>query len=222
MRDGRIEVAPDSVDRCACLGGSSSGALCEEPLRSADDRLGVALGVAVVIAIQLTNASSLAGFETALDTVAGRRRSKSSDRRRRRRTALPELGGCASSATSRRSSKAIVASCGSRRHPTEALQRPRHRHPARSPFREYSLLESASIRTRQRSRRHANLEICSSESRSIDPASAIIAARFASRSDSASDRHCLVMVGDRGRAADRPRPAQATRGRRGCSTATSC
>ena len=46
--------------------------LAHEPLRSATTMLGIALGVAVVVAIQLTNASSLAGFETALETVAGR------------------------------------------------------------------------------------------------------------------------------------------------------
>src|SRR6476619_1753801 len=43
-----------------------------EPLRSGLTALGIALGVAVVVAIQLTNASSLAGFETALNTVSGR------------------------------------------------------------------------------------------------------------------------------------------------------
>jgi putative ABC transport system permease protein len=43
-----------------------------EPLRSATTTLGIALGVAVVVAIQLTNTSSLRGFETALDTVSGR------------------------------------------------------------------------------------------------------------------------------------------------------
>ena len=46
--------------------------LAQQPLRSAITILGVALGVAVVVAIRLTNASSLRGFETALDTVAGR------------------------------------------------------------------------------------------------------------------------------------------------------
>ena len=45
--------------------------LLHEPLRSVTTALGIALGVAVIIAIQLTNASSLAGFETALDTVSG-------------------------------------------------------------------------------------------------------------------------------------------------------
>jgi putative ABC transport system permease protein len=44
----------------------------EERLRSAVTVLGIALGVAVVIGIQLTNASSVAGFEAALETVAGR------------------------------------------------------------------------------------------------------------------------------------------------------
>ena len=43
-----------------------------EPLRSATTILGIALGVAVIVAIQLTTASSLAGFETALNTVSGR------------------------------------------------------------------------------------------------------------------------------------------------------
>lgn len=46
--------------------------LAQEPLRSATTAVGIALGVAVVIAIQLTNASSLAGFETALNVVSGR------------------------------------------------------------------------------------------------------------------------------------------------------
>ncbi len=46
--------------------------LLHEPLRSATTMLGIGLGVAVVVAIQLTNASSLRGFETALNTVSGR------------------------------------------------------------------------------------------------------------------------------------------------------
>ena len=46
--------------------------LLHEPLRAATTTLGIALGVGVVVAIQLTNASSLAGFTTALDTVSGR------------------------------------------------------------------------------------------------------------------------------------------------------
>ncbi len=46
--------------------------LWRERARTATTVAGVALGIAVVLAIQLTNASSIRGFETALDTVAGR------------------------------------------------------------------------------------------------------------------------------------------------------
>ncbi len=46
--------------------------LTQERARTATTILGIALGVAVVIAIQLTNASSVKGFETALATVAGK------------------------------------------------------------------------------------------------------------------------------------------------------
>ena len=46
--------------------------LVADKIRTATTVLGVALGIAVVIAIQLTNASSVRGFETALETVAGK------------------------------------------------------------------------------------------------------------------------------------------------------
>ncbi len=46
--------------------------LAQEKVRTATTVTGVALGIAVVIAIQLTNASSVRGFETALETVAGK------------------------------------------------------------------------------------------------------------------------------------------------------
>jgi putative ABC transport system permease protein len=46
--------------------------LRQQPLRTASTALGIALGVAVVVAIQLTNASSVAGFNTALTTISGR------------------------------------------------------------------------------------------------------------------------------------------------------
>jgi putative ABC transport system permease protein len=46
--------------------------LLQERTRTITTIAGVALGVGVVIAIQLTNASSVRGFETALETVAGR------------------------------------------------------------------------------------------------------------------------------------------------------
>lgn len=46
--------------------------LAQERARTAATILGIALGVAVVVAIQLTNAASIKGFETALATVAGK------------------------------------------------------------------------------------------------------------------------------------------------------
>lgn len=46
--------------------------LVREPVRSVTTILGIALGVAVIIAIQIANASSIAGFERALDAIAGR------------------------------------------------------------------------------------------------------------------------------------------------------
>src|SRR5262245_28530906 len=46
--------------------------LVQEPARTLTTIAGVALGVGVVVAIQLTNASSVKGFETALATVAGK------------------------------------------------------------------------------------------------------------------------------------------------------
>jgi len=46
--------------------------LFQEKARTVTTITGVALGIAVVIAIQLTNGSSVRGFETALTTVAGR------------------------------------------------------------------------------------------------------------------------------------------------------
>ena len=46
--------------------------LIDEKIRTITTVLGVSLGIAVVIAIQLTNASSVRGFETALETVAGK------------------------------------------------------------------------------------------------------------------------------------------------------
>ena len=45
--------------------------MAQERARTITTVTGIALGIAVVIAIQLTNASSVRGFETALNTVAG-------------------------------------------------------------------------------------------------------------------------------------------------------
>lgn len=46
--------------------------LAQDRLRSAVTVLGIALGIAVIIAIQLTNASSVRGFAKALETMAGK------------------------------------------------------------------------------------------------------------------------------------------------------
>ncbi len=46
--------------------------MAQDRARTLTTIAGIALGIAVVIAIQLTNGSSVRGFETALDTVAGR------------------------------------------------------------------------------------------------------------------------------------------------------
>lgn len=46
--------------------------LLNERLRSVATILGIALGIAVVIAIQLTNDSSLRGFEAAVETISGK------------------------------------------------------------------------------------------------------------------------------------------------------
>lgn len=46
--------------------------LAQEKLRSAATILGISLGIAVVIAIQMTNASSVRGFEKAIEAVSGK------------------------------------------------------------------------------------------------------------------------------------------------------
>ena len=84
-RPTRRRSRPPRTASCTCAtGASKEGRQCclrtfspprflaRERLRSAATVLGVALGVAVVVAIRLANASSLRGFETALDTMAGR------------------------------------------------------------------------------------------------------------------------------------------------------
>lgn len=66
--------------------------LGHEPVRAATTVVGIALGIAVVIAIQLTNASSVRGFETALDTVSGRASIEITGTGGIDETLLPELG----------------------------------------------------------------------------------------------------------------------------------
>ncbi len=78
------DVAAAASRTCACATDASIGMngrlfhqfivrrMAHEPVRTVTTVAGIALGIAVVIAIQLTNASSVRGFETALDTVSGR------------------------------------------------------------------------------------------------------------------------------------------------------
>ena len=77
MRDGRI----DRIDVRRRQGGIALVALfrwfilrrvAQERLRTGLTVAGIALGVAVVLAIRLANASALGGFAAALDTVAGK------------------------------------------------------------------------------------------------------------------------------------------------------
>src|ERR1051325_3768309 len=46
--------------------------LLQERIRSAVTVLGIALGIAVIVGIRMTNASSVRGFEAALETVSGK------------------------------------------------------------------------------------------------------------------------------------------------------
>lgn len=61
-----------TADRCFLLRWISLRHLREEPGRTALTLFGVALGVAVFLAIRLANASALASFSATVDAVAGR------------------------------------------------------------------------------------------------------------------------------------------------------
>ena len=66
--------------------------LALEPARTLTTVAGIAVGIAVVIAIQLTNASSVRGFETALDTVSGKASIEITATAGVDETLLPDLG----------------------------------------------------------------------------------------------------------------------------------
>ena len=140
MKDGRFAKAPQEAVASAMklFRQFILRPLIDEKIRTITTVLGVSLGIAVVIAIQLTNASSVRGFETALETVAARRRSKSSapapasTRRCCRSSAWlrefgiisPVIEGSAA-LVDRRRQRAVAAADG-------GGEDPRHRHPARS------------------------------------------------------------------------------------------
>jgi putative ABC transport system permease protein len=66
--------------------------LLQDRARTLTTSVGIALGVGVVIAIQLTNQSSVRGFETALETVAGKAAVEIVGVRGIDETMLPDLG----------------------------------------------------------------------------------------------------------------------------------
>lgn len=171
-----------------------------EPLRSGLTALGIALGVAVVVAIQLTNASSLAGFETALNTVSGR-------------TSL-EIVSAAGAVDELELPKlewlraygevapVIEGDLVFRQpgHATEVLRLLGVDVLRDQPFRDYNLLEWGGADGRS-SRRDAGSspEISAPEFLGLllDPASAIVAGRFAGPRGLGVGSTLLVTVGDR-------------------------
>ena len=57
---------------CFSSDSSFSGIFAKEWLRAVVAVLGIALGVAVVVSVQMANAGSLRGFETAIETLSGK------------------------------------------------------------------------------------------------------------------------------------------------------
>jgi putative ABC transport system permease protein len=163
--------------------------LAREPLRSSITALGIALGVAVIVAIRLTNDSSVAGFQTALDTVSGR-------------TSLEVVGTGLGVDELRLPDLLWLREYGQvapvvegdvvfaeRDRPTETLRvlgidilRDR-------PFRDYALLEWAGSRVEPSAQEFLDLL--------IDPGSAILAAKFASPRGLAVGSTFPVRFGDR-------------------------
>ena len=75
MTAGRLSPPPADLASPAPAGlfpAFTARHLLQQPLRSAATVASLAVGVAVVVAIQLANASSVRGFSTALDALAGR------------------------------------------------------------------------------------------------------------------------------------------------------
>ena len=182
-------VGRGKAGACACLAGSSCDGSFHEPLRSITTALGIALGVGVIVAIQLTNASSLAGFQTALDTVSGRASLEivgtglGVDERR-----LPELGWLREygDVAPIIEGDAVLRQSG---HPSERMRvlgidilRDR-------PFREYRLLESTAAAGELRPQEFLALL--------VDPGSVILAADSPAPRGLTVGSTLSVNVGDR-------------------------
>jgi putative ABC transport system permease protein len=176
--------------------------IVHEPLRSGLTALGIALGVAVVVAIQLTNASSLAGFETALNTVSGRTSLEITgagsgiDERR-----LPELGWLAEygEVAPIVEGDFVFRQPG---HPDEVLRMLGVDILRDQPFRDYNLLEWQSPASGGKtdpfdSPHDANPRTTEFLGLLLDPASIIVAARFAQPRGLIPGSTLSVNVGDR-------------------------
>jgi putative ABC transport system permease protein len=175
--------------------------LVQAPVRSGLTALGIALGVAVVVAIQLTNASSLAGFETALETASGRTSLEivavGAGIDERRLPALGWLRGYGDVAP------VIEGDLVYRQpgQPTEVLRMLGVDILRDRPFREYNLLEWAGSAEHDAGtsgpgqgpgiRTEEFLQLL------VDPASAIVAAKFAQPRGLTPGSTLLVNIGDR-------------------------
>lgn len=163
--------------------------LAQDPLRSMTTGLGIALGVAVIVAIQLTNASSVAGFRTALDTVSGRTSleivATSLGIDERRLTELMWIRNFGAVSPVVEGDVAVREGNG----PGERLRvlgidilRDR-------PFREYQILDWQGASPEPRPQEFLDLL--------VDPGSAILAAKFASPRGLTVGSTLEVLVGDR-------------------------
>ncbi len=110
--------------------------LLQERARTLTTIVGIALGVGVIVAIQLTNAASIRGFSTALDTVAGKAAIEIVGTGGIDERLLPELGWLREFGTASpviEGEMAIVAGeVAQAGPPRRGAESPRRRHPARS------------------------------------------------------------------------------------------
>lgn len=164
-------------------------ALTQDPLRSLTTGVGIALGVAVIVAIQLTNASSVAGFRTALDTVSGRTSleivATGLGIDERRLTELMWLRDFGAVSPVVEGEVAVRSSDGPReRLRVLGIDILRDR-----PFREYQLLDWTGASPEPRPQEFLDLL--------VDPGSAILAAKFASPRHLGVGSTFEVLIGDR-------------------------
>ncbi len=169
--------------------------IVQEPLRSGLTVLGIALGVAVVVAIQLTNASSLAGFQTALNTVSGRTSLEIVGAGGVDEQRLPELGWLRDygEVAPVIEGDFVYRQAG---HPTEILRMLGIDILRDRAFRDYNLLEWADVSARQR-RTASELRTEEFLGLLIDPSSAIVSAKFARPRGLTLGSAFPVHVGDR-------------------------